>query len=56
MVLDIENREMGDRTEALLYAAARAQHVEEVVRPAVKAGKIVLCDRFIDSSLAYQGV
>lgn len=56
MVLDIENREMDDRTEALLYAAARAQHVGQVIAPAVCEGKIVLCDRFIDSSLAYQGV
>jgi dTMP kinase len=56
LVLDIENKEMGDRTEALLYAAARAQHVEEVIAPAVREGRIVLCDRFIDSSLAYQGV
>lgn len=56
VVLDIENGEMGDRTEALLYAAARAQHIEEVIGPAVYDGNIVLCDRFIDSSLAYQGV
>lgn len=56
LVLDIENKEMSDRTEALLYAAARAQHAEEVIGPAVAEGKIVLCDRFIDSSLAYQGV
>ncbi|BDF58042.1 thymidylate kinase [Christensenellaceae bacterium] len=56
LVLDIENKEMSDRTEALLYAAARAQHVKQVIEPAVAAGKIVLCDRFIDSSLAYQGV
>jgi len=56
LVLDIENKEMYDRTEALLYAAARAQHVGEVVGPAVESGRVVLCDRFIDSSLAYQGV
>ena len=56
LVLDVQNREMGDRTEALLYAAARAQHTSEVIRPAVDAGKVILCDRFIDSSLAYQGV
>lgn len=55
LLLDPENREMEDRTEVLLYAASRAQHVEEVIRPAVEAGKIVLCDRFVDASLAYQG-
>jgi dTMP kinase len=43
-------------TEALLYASARAQHVRELIRPALKAGKIVVCDRFIDSSLVYQGM
>lgn len=42
-------------TEALLFAAARAQHVEEIIRPAVAQGKIVITDRFVDSSLAYQG-
>ncbi len=56
LLLDINNEEMDDKTEALLYAAARAQHVEQIIKPAVKQGKIVLCDRFIDSSLAYQGV
>ena len=56
LLLDVENSEMDDKTEALLYAAARAQHIAQVIRPALQEGKIVLCDRFIDSSLAYQGV
>ena len=55
IILDKNNTEMDDVTEALLYAAARAQHVREVIRPAVKAGKVLLCDRFVDSSVAYQG-
>lgn len=46
---------MDPKTEALLYAAARRQHLVEKVKPALEEGKIVLCDRFIDSSLAYQG-
>ena len=54
--LDTENTEMGYRTEALLYAASRAQHVEETILPALNENKIVLCDRFLISSLAYQGV
>ena len=55
IILDKNNEEMDDVTEALLYAAARAQHVREVIRPAVKAGRVLLCDRFVDSSVAYQG-
>ncbi|MFC2948805.1 dTMP kinase [Virgibacillus sediminis] len=55
VILDPENRQMEERTEALLYAAARRQHLVEKVLPALKEGKVVLCDRFIDSSLAYQG-
>jgi dTMP kinase len=55
ILLDVNSESMDARTEALLYAASRAQHVEEVIRPAVDAGKIVLCDRFVDSSYAYQG-
>ena len=47
---------MGGETEALLYAASRAQHVHEKILPALDAGKLVLCDRFVLSSLAYQGV
>lgn len=56
IILDPENKQMADRTEALLYAASRSQLVEEVIKPALEAGKLVLSDRFIDSSLAYQGV
>lgn len=55
IILDPVNVKMDDRTEALLYAAARSQHVEEVVKPALAAGKLVFSDRFVDSSLAYQG-
>ncbi|MCA5587735.1 dTMP kinase [Finegoldia magna] len=56
LILDTENTSMGYRTEALLYAASRAQHVEETILPALNENKIVLCDRFLISSLAYQGV
>lgn len=55
IILDPKNTSMDERTEALLYAAARRQHLVEKVMPALKQGKIVLCDRFICSSLAYQG-
>ncbi len=55
VILDRNNSTMDPRTEALLYAAARRQHLVEKVIPAIEAGNIVLCDRFIDSSLAYQG-
>jgi len=50
-----ENTTMTPEAEALLFSAARAQHVRERIRPALAAGKIVLCDRFADSTLAYQG-
>lgn len=55
VILDRRHTEMDGRTEALLYAAARRQHLVEKVIPALAEGKVVLCDRFIDSSLAYQG-
>lgn len=55
IILNPEYTMMDERTEALLYAAARSQHFFEKVEPALKNGKVVLCDRFIDSSLAYQG-
>lgn len=55
LVLDPEYAEMDARTEALLYAAARRQHLVERVFPALAEGAVVLCDRFVDSSLAYQG-
>ena len=55
VILDKKNTAMDPRTEALLYAASRRQHLVEKVWPALKEGKLVLCDRFLDSSLAYQG-
>lgn len=56
IILDPKNTAMDERTEALLYAAARRQHLIEKVLPALKENKIVICDRFVDSSLVYQGV
>lgn len=56
LVLDHGQGTVDARTEALMYAAARAAHVEQVIRPALAAGTVVVCDRFIDSSLAYQGI
>ncbi|HEX9022460.1 MAG TPA: dTMP kinase [Geobacteraceae bacterium] len=55
ILLSADNREMKPLTELLLYAAARAQHVREVVAPALEGGGIVLCDRFTDATVAYQG-
>lgn len=55
ILLDSANRDLVPRAELLLYAAARAQHVEQVIRPALAAGTIVLCDRFADATTAYQG-
>ncbi|MDI9518403.1 MAG: dTMP kinase [Erysipelotrichaceae bacterium] len=55
VILDPKNTSMDAKTEALLYAASRRQHLVEKIIPALNEGKIVICDRFIDSSLAYQG-
>ncbi|MFC2075254.1 dTMP kinase [Bdellovibrionota bacterium] len=55
LLLDVENKEMKPTTELLLYAASRSQHVEEKILPALKQGKVVICDRFADSTVAYQG-
>ena len=55
ILLDRSNSEMDDVTEMLVYAASRAQHVSELIKPSLDEGKIVICDRYVDSSLAYQG-
>src|SRR5699024_9935753 len=55
IILDIHDEEMDPRTEALLYAAARRQHLVDAVLPALEEGKVMLSDRFVDSSIAYQG-
>lgn len=55
IILDPNNTEMDDITEAMLYASSRAQLVHEVIKPALKNGELVICDRYIDSSIAYQG-
>lgn len=55
ILLDKGNGEMQDVTEMLIYAASRAQHVRELIIPALEEGKVVICDRFTDSSIAYQG-
>ena len=55
ILLDEKNKAMGDECETLLYMAARAQLVKEILKPALEEGKIILCDRFLDSTIAYQG-
>lgn len=55
VILNDRFTEMDKRTEALLYAAARRQHIIETIKPALSDGKMVLCDRFVDSSIVYQG-
>ena len=55
LVLEHGNGDIDARTEALIFAASRAAHVAQVIRPAVERGEVVVCDRFIDSSVAYQG-
>lgn len=55
LILDPKHTEMDDWTEALLYAASRRQHLIEMIQPALAADQIVLCDRYVDSSIAYQG-
>ncbi|CAN5769789.1 hypothetical protein BH23ACT12_BH23ACT12_05150 [soil metagenome] len=56
LLLDPASSRLSDKAEALLYAADRAQHVDELIRPALAEGSIVICDRYIDSSIAYQGL
>ncbi len=55
LVLDKENTDIKPITELILYAASRAQHVSQLIKPSLEAGKVVICDRFVDSSYAYQG-
>ncbi len=55
ILLDKENMGMNIMCEALLFAASRAEHIEKIIKPALTEGKIVICDRFVHSSLAYQG-
>ena len=56
IILDAKNSQMDDMCEAFLYAASRIQHLHDIVRPAIDAGKVVFCDRFVHSSYVYQGI
>ncbi len=56
IILDAKNSNMDDMCEAFLYAAARIQHLHDIVKPALQAGKVVFCDRFVHSSYVYQGL
>src|SRR6056297_2226536 len=56
IILDVENEEMSSEAEALLYAASRAQHVSEKIKPTIDSGKDLICERFYYSSLVYQGI
>lgn len=56
IILDTENEDMCDMCEAFLYAASRSQHLNDTIIPALNKGKTVICDRFVDSSYAYQGI
>lgn len=56
LILNKKNRDMNYMTEALLYAASRAQLVNQVILPELKKGSVVICDRFVDSSIVYQGI
>lgn len=56
VIVDVKNTNMDKKTEALLYAASRRQHLVEKVIPALEQGYVVICDRYVDSSLVYQGI
>jgi dTMP kinase len=55
LLLDTKNKEMTKLTEILLYQASRAQHTDELIKPSLEQGKVVICDRYFDSTIAYQG-
>lgn len=55
IILDSQNTGMCDITETLLYAAARAQHINDIIKPNLEKGKLIICDRYVDSTYAYQG-